>query len=414
VQGELYTGEQNEDGTIPVLEPPFAQPIESEIDVSGGHVLGRWTRTDGEDRETSVQAYVDVVRRQSPLLNADHDVFDVELLHRTAAPGLSEITWGLRYRVVSDEIRDSAVVTVTPRQRTTHLFSGFVQGELLLLDGDLILTAGTKLEHNDFTGFEFQPSVRLLWKRNRRSSLWLAVSRAVRTPSRVDDDLRLVLGVTPGDPPNVLTLNGDRSVDTEELVAFELGYRARPFDSLSIDVAAFFNTYDNLRDFFPGGVMPSGEFNEVATVIANGAEGEIYGFEVAAQWRAARWLAVLGSYSFSRAALHAGGPRTTFDVEEAEGRYPRNMARATLRFDLSPEWRVDLTGEYTDALSVDGIPSYIRVDARVGWRPRERLLVELVLRNLLDDRHPEFASDLPFFSGSEVETAAFLRATYRW
>ena len=70
-----------------------------------------------------------------------------------------------------------------PAQLDQRLYSGFVQDEIALRT-DVTLTLGTKVEHNDYTGFEVQPSGRLQWNVTPKQTLWAAVSRAVRTPSQ--------------------------------------------------------------------------------------------------------------------------------------------------------------------------------------------------------------------------------------
>ncbi|MBC2694706.1 MAG: TonB-dependent receptor [Desulfobacteraceae bacterium] len=151
--------------------------------------------------------------------------------------------------------------TLYPDSRDDNLFSAFVQDEIILVDDRLHLTLGSKFEHNDYTGFEIQPNARLMWMPHSRHSIWTAVSRAVRTPSRSDHDLRYNMvfppnTLYPGSQLAVSSLFGNNDFESEELIAYELGYRVQPMDRFSLDIVAFFNDYDNLRTYEQGEPFP--------------------------------------------------------------------------------------------------------------------------------------------------------------
>jgi iron complex outermembrane recepter protein len=153
----------------------------------------------------------------------------------------------------------------------------------------LRLTLGSKFEHNDFSGFEFQPNVRLLWTLHERHTLWGSVSRAVRTPSRVEDDIRVntttVPAGTPGNPgplPTLLAVVGDRAFTSEELLAYELGYRLQPTDWLFLDLATFLHVYANLSGTQPGApfveTSPAPPHVVVPLVFRNILAGKVFGW----------------------------------------------------------------------------------------------------------------------------------------
>jgi iron complex outermembrane receptor protein len=196
----------------------------------GVNVLGRWSHRMSERSDVRVQVYVDRIHRD--LLPSYDDVlttYDVDVQHWIVAGERNEIVWGVGYRQVDDDFETAAL---PPALQAVSLstFSAFAQDEIGLVKDRLHLTLGTKVEHNEYTGFEFQPGIRLAWRVTGRQTLWTAASRAVRTPSRLDRD------ILPG-----------RDFVSEELLAYELGYRLQAAERLSLSVATFYHDYDDLR-----------------------------------------------------------------------------------------------------------------------------------------------------------------------
>src|SRR6266851_4960069 len=126
-------------------------------------------------------------------------------------------------------------------------------------------TLGSKFERNEFTGFEIEPNARLLWNLTPNQSIWTAVSRAVRTPALTEEGLRLNSAVIPpGAPSNptpfpaVIAVFGSHQFNSEDLLAYELGYRVQATSNLSLDIATFYNNYSNLRTAEPGAPFVEG------------------------------------------------------------------------------------------------------------------------------------------------------------
>ena len=149
---------------------------------------------------------------------------------------------------ISAESNSSSPIQFNPQAKTVQLFSGFAQDEITLVKERLRLILGVKLEHNYLSGFEAQPSVRLSWTPSRRQTAWAAVSRAVRTPARSQQDIRVNFQAFPGPGgmPIIVAVFGSTNPNSEVLHAYELGYRAQPHRKLSLDVATFYNVYDRL------------------------------------------------------------------------------------------------------------------------------------------------------------------------
>jgi iron complex outermembrane receptor protein len=196
------------------------------------------------------QAYYDRVDYKSLISNQfKAESFDIDINHRFPLFNRHDVTWGFNYRLYHNKIYDGALLSFIPRDRINQLFSGYIRDEITLIPERLKLTLGTRLDHNDFTGLEVQPNGRLMWTPNEKNSIWLAISRAVRTPSRAENDVLFNYG-TQGKPPflTVLQLNGSPHFNSEKLLAYEAGYRYQLTPQASIDIAAFYNDYSQLRD----------------------------------------------------------------------------------------------------------------------------------------------------------------------
>lgn len=416
LQGDFYDGQPDQTLTIASLTPPSAPIVEDSVDLHGGNLLLRWKRSLGTDSEWILQSYYDSNERRETDLDQRINTFDIEFQHRFPWGDRQDITWGLGYRSIQDDLDGSFTVSFDPASRRTQLFSAFVQNEIRLLD-DVFLTLGSKLEHNDYTGFEIQPTARLLWKVDPQQSVWGAVSRAVRTPSRSDSDIRINVAGIPGTPPTLLSIFGNQDLDSEELVAFELGYRSEPKRNLSLDITAFYNRYDQLTN-----VEGSARFEPtplpphllLARTLGNFSEADTYGLEVALAWQPLDHWRLNAGYAWIN--IDAQNSNSTRNVVRAaiqyEGKDPAHQFTLRSQWDLTGNLDVDLALYYVDDLPALNIPSYTRLDLRLGWRPRKDLELSLVGQNLLDDRHLEFTGfDLV---GSEIPRSVYGKIVWQW
>ena len=409
-QGDIYTGNQDEIYSVPTTAFPFAGTISATDQVSGGNLLGRWSHSFSADSQLTVQTYYDRTERNSPIFGEERDTGDIDLQHRFDWGERQKIIWGLGFRATHADIKNSLNVSLLPPDRTLTLYSAFVQDEITLVPERLQLTLGSKFEHNDFTGFEIQPSARALWTPGHSQTVWASVSRAVRTPSEAESDIRLNPAPPVPLPPGLITILGNPNMESEELLAYELGYRLQPIEQLKLDLTAFYNDYDHLRTLepiLPGPVSPSR--------VANKLFGETYGTEISATAQVTKRWRVQGSYSYLEAQLHRESGSHDFSTERiAEGSSPHNQFFIRSLLDLGWNIRLDSTLRYVDVLPTPKIPSYLTLDVRLAWSPRKDLEFALVGQNLLDDRHPEFA---PTFIGTpqtEVQRSVYGTVVWRF
>lgn len=416
LQGDYYYGREDWLYTEPIAAAPFVQTQTKTDRVIGANLLGRWTHFYENDSQLILQTYYDHTDRESNLPNEKRDTFDIDLQQHCGQMHRHNLVAGLGYRLTSDRIQNSFANGFFPTARTLNLFSGFVQDEVTLIEDRLRLTLGSKLEHNDFTGFEYQPSVRLAWTPTELQTLWASVSRAVRTPSRAEDDVRI--NRTASAPPDgsVASILGDRSGVSEELLAYEFGYRVVPLPQLSFDLATFYNVYEDLRSLEYSGTPPADPPVPVATYyVENKLKGCSWGAELASDWQMLDWWRWRGAYTYLQVDLEAADGGTDLNtVNLLEGNAPKHQFSLRSQMDLPHHVELDVGLRYVDRLEAPYIPAYTTVDVRLAWQPRANLEFSIVGLNLVEPRHPEFAPTQVITPQREIERSVHAQVTWRF
>jgi len=388
VQGDYYNGAYNIDQQSP------------DGRVAGGNLLGRWTRTFSPESELVVQSYFDNTHRRQFDFVEDLNTFDLDAQHRFALGHRNSIMFGLEYRLMADQIHNPAptILEFIPEERNMQLISGFVQDEIILIQDRLSATIGSKFEHNDFSGFEVQPSIRAAYTPATNQMLWAGISRAVRSPTRIDVDFRV---------PAFLNNQLRDLYKSEEVIAYEVGYRIQLRQRLSYDITTFYNVYDRLRSIenIPGGPYFRNEF-----------EGDGYGFSVSQNFRALEWWRLRLNYSYLETRLKPTANHQGLGIPgtgiEAEGNDPRNLFSAQSLLNLPFNLEFDQVLRFVDKLPNPKVPAYFEIDLRLAWHPTANLELALIARNLLDNQHPEIGPDLA--TREEVERSIFGKVTWRF
>lgn len=398
LQGDYYNGNSGSYRFDPLPNAPFISQQPANESFAGGNVLFRYNRQVAEKSDWSLQMYYDRSERENELngFREDRDIVDVDFQHRFAWNPYNSIVWGFGYRNSRDRIRNSSfALTLNPTSRADDTFSTFLQDEIQLVDERLALTLGSKFSWNDYTNFEAQPTARLLYTPSNRESYWTSFSRAVRVPTRVSDDIRVI--TTPSNVPVFPTffdVRNNRNLDSEEVMAWEAGVRKAPTDNFYWDFAAFFNQYNELSALRAGAPTVDPVFGQLTIPLTffNGADGDTYGFEMVSTWNVHERWTLRGAYSFLRVDIRPE-PFGSGNAVSAEGQTARNTMFIHSSWDIGCNWELDLIGRYTDNLSASSIPSYLEMDTRIAWRPTSDLEVAVIGRQLLDASHPEQASD---------------------
>lgn len=421
VQGDLYKGEFGQTLTVPSLLPPFSVASDSRDDFAGGNILTRFRHKTADRRETTLQFYYDRTYRNEILFRETRDTVDLDFQHRFPIGMRHDLIWGLGTRVTIDDISNSSSLTFMPTHRTDHLVSGFMQDQIALIQNRLTLTLGSKFEHNSYSGFEAQPSARLLYSPNDWNRVWAAISRAVRTPARFERDVRVSTAAFPGPGglPVLVQTVGNSDFTSEDLLAFELGYRVQPVEWLTVDLAGFYTIYDNLRTAEPGvpalatGASPPHVVQPV--LFDNRMSGNTYGIEIASTWQPLSFWRLHLNYSYIEIKLHPDV--TSAQQTQDEKRSPRHQVQVRSLLDLPWHLQFDAAAFFVDQLSKlePAVPSYVRLDLRLGWHPTKAFDLSLVGQNLLDNRHPEWGGVLGVpVKAQEVQRSVYMQATWRF
>jgi iron complex outermembrane receptor protein len=270
-----------------------------------------------------------------------------------------------------------------------------VQDEFALIPNKFSLTIGTKLEHNNYTGFEVQPSVRILWTISSKQTVWAAVTRAVRSPSRIEEDFQLT-GFLVADPLIYLAIDGNKKLSSEDLLGYEAGYRTRVRSKLYVDLAVFYNQYNNLVDlgtaFVTADSTPQPDHLTIHFPWANGIKGSTQGFEISPDWRPSRWWQAKATYSYVNLNLkNKPGNTNTGSVSTDEGSSPHNQFTIESRFNLPKGFEFDQTYRHVGALPAQLVSSYGTGDAHLSWQATRHFAFAVVGENLLQPEHAEFS-----------------------
>lgn len=418
LQGDIYSNRAEISAFLPSIQSSTpVETIDTQKDV-GGNILLRWSHQRADADVMDVQVYVDYVSRNLPILNQERITFDVDFQHSLTYGERHDIVWGAGYRNIEDQTTNSLHLTYTPSSRNDHMLSAFIQDKISLVPNKVFLTVGSKFELNEYTNFEYQPNIRLSWLPSEKQTLWGAVSRAVRTPTRGEHSLDLLAAaipantLAPGTPAGFVTQDGGTYYESEDLVAYELGYRIQPSDKLSFDVAAFYNDYTNFRTFELGTPFSEPDI-ALPILIANHGHGETYGVELSSRWNISPNWQLSAGYTFLTMDMHLKDGSSDTTAEANEGKSPNHQLNIQSFMVLPYDLELSNSLYYVDNLSELNIPGYIRFDTRLGWKPYKGVTINLVGQNLFDEYHQEFSESL-FSEPSQVGRSAYLQLLWRF
>ena len=419
LQGDVYRNRENQLSVLPDWQLGQVEKKQTLDDV-GGNVLARWGHSLRNNDKTLLQIYYDYQRRDEA--DDKRHTIDVEFQYQFSPKGQHHFTTGLGYRWNKDEIKGQPdLFAFYPARDTQEVFSAFIQDEIQLNE-QWTVTLGSKIEHNNYTGFEVQPSARLLWQPKENHSAWLSVSKASRTPSRSDNDVYGTSAIIPASLPLqpfpiLVSGIGNPEQDAEELLAYEIGYRFQFAEQLSLDIAAFYNDYSNLRTFEINALdfsnLPA--YIEQRAVFDNKGKGQTWGLEIAADWRFAEKWRLQTAYSFLEMDLDIDNDSNDTSIFSTETQSPKHQLSLRLSFDPASDWETDLWVRYVDEVydSAD-ISQYWAVDARIGWQVNHQFQLSVVGQNLFDSSHLEFDDELGLLKNTEVPRGFFIKAVWEY
>jgi iron complex outermembrane receptor protein len=448
IEGEVFESIYDTEIYNLSLAEPYVIWTADTANDRGGHILGRWHRAFSDSSDMLLQLYYDYMGKDYAATRSCIDTFDLDFRHRFSLFSQHEIVWGLGYRLILDEFflkegySDKYQIDMIPHKLDSRLYSIFIQDDFQLIPEHLRLTLGSKIEHNDATGFEIQPTVRFLWTPEENYTLWGSVSRAVRTPSRMERGIKWMTGIaSPGygdlikdvyptlsqkldnTAPTTTILFGNESLDAEILMAYEIGCRVKPADNLWLDAAIFFNEYDKLiisdnADPYLSEMpslrqmkLPNISHNIIPYIYQNSMEGEVYGIEITADWQPFQELRLRALYSYLRAKIQAEDAeknQSEYAVSDFyEQSYPGHQFSLQASLNITPRLDVDLWMRYVGQQSENDVGHYTTLDARLAWRITDNVEISVTGQNLLEKQHQEFSS-------FEVERGVYAKLSWRF
>jgi iron complex outermembrane receptor protein len=390
--------------------PTSALPVQVDSSgvVKGEHLLGRWKHTFSDRSNLDVLGYCDWTDRFSSALTEDRDTCDVEVQHRYSFTPRIALTWGGSILTTGETWNETFTNRFVPSYRRETTYSAFLQYDVVLAPDKVRLIAGSKFEHNPYTGFEYQPQVRAVWTPYKQHTFWAAVSRAVRTPDRLDEDvLDRDMQINPSPPPpEFLLFSGNPAVKSEVLIAFEVGYRYEWRQKFSLDATAFYNHYDDLIGASAPGspiVNPSPFFIDVPVQAMNEPGGQTHGLELFAKYTPVRRWTVSAGITELRGVSTAG---TAFP---ALTNNPDHEVNVQSKLDLTQFMNFDASYYYNDAISHQ-LPPLNRLDAGLSTKSIHGFTFSVWGRNLQQDRHKEAIPQL--FLGGDIRRSVVFKVIW--
>jgi iron complex outermembrane receptor protein len=413
------------DGAL-LLEGEIFEEDAIATDFRGHYLLGRWEQRHANGAVGTLQGYYNRLDSDTVGLSAQiEDTLDVEYRLNYSPLDRHTLSAGVGYRWVRSDLEPKEGNGVRDPVRADQLFSAFLQDDIRLGDDQVYLTLGAKLEHNDYTGFEAQPSARLRWSPTEDQTLWAAVSRAVRTPSRGESDITFLqpFGTVDvpifGNIPLIARLVGNPAMVSEELLAYEAGFRWQLSPRLSLDTALFLHDYDQLRTIELVG-PPTLILFPAPTLIQQGTadnklSGQTHGVEITVDYQPFDWWRIQGAYAYLHMDLQPDADSTDAASALIEEESPAHQLSLRSSMDMTDALELDLWLRYIDDIPALAIKNYLTLDARLGWRVGKHLNLSLVGRNLLDSPRVEYKEyGLAGTGTSEVEREGYLMAEWRF
>lgn len=418
IQGEIFA---NKYDTIKYNARPIPPHYENTTSrVAGGHMMAHWRHLGENNSDNELKLYFESIHGNLDEMDGNYDIFDVEFQQRlSASDRLHDVVWGIGYRMIFDQIFLTEPFEKSNSSFDQDLISAFIEDDIQLIQDRLHLTLGVKFEHNDITGFEIQPSVRLRWTPVKKHVFWAAISRAVRTPSRLESKLDLTIY----QPENlngewngndiISTITGNDDLAPEELIAYEIGYRMIAAKNLWMDIAVFYSDYDSLIDTR---LIDIGQVEAITSdskiyylSYENYLEGNAYGAEISGNWKPLPWWKLSLSYSYLHTDMEIDDDLRYLQEgsEAVGGDSPSNLVSLRSSMDFPQSIKFDLWLRYVGRLKKSRVDSYTGMDAQLSWLPLDNLEVSIGGKNLFEPRHREFSS-------YEVERSAYLKLMWNF
>jgi iron complex outermembrane receptor protein len=408
VTGEASNSSVGHNFGLVNLNNPLAPPFNSRDTITGGDLLARWEHTISEQSTLEAQISWEDDRFSDPQVPLAFHILDVEVKQHVTLGSRSDVIWGVDGRFATYNTQPKPNFSFRPADTDEFNYSVFAEDHLAIVPDTLEFIAGVNLGHNSFTGLEVQPTARLLWTPNPRAATWVAISRAVRTPSLFERNLSAIVSTVEVQPGlfGFVQLTGNPAFRSEAVIAYEAGQRVEITKRLSLDASAYYNVYQHLKSqnignpiFIPPTAISPG-YLEIPTVTGNDRHGETYGGELSATWTANQRWRLVGGYDTIFIHTRPYGNNQNVDSLRTEQATPRNQFLVRSNLDLTRRLQLDTAVYFNGALLVGqvltsaplAIPMHFRGDVRLGWRLTDRVEISAGVQDAFQARHIEFLS----------------------
>jgi len=432
LQGDIYKNDLSQQFSVSSFSDPYTTNlINGDVELKGANVAARWGMRTSIDSEINMRVSYDFYEHNDLQFSEHRDTFNIEFEHQFTPFENNDLVWGAGYRWSQSDVDGSEYFTTSSDIEKTNIWNLFVQDTLKFPNQNVSLTVGAKIEGNSYSNTAIQPNLRLSWLANDEVTLWGAVSRAIRIPSQVETDATINIQVLPPsqfDPsatPGLLQIVGNDQFQSEQLDAYELGFRWVPSPTLSFDIAAFYNKYNNLRSYNIGDGeiknVNGSSFFVVPINLDNNLKGYSYGSEWLATWQLTPQTRLRFSYSYLQIELEDTQPNFYSNdlISLVADRSLEHQASIWGSFDLSQAVELDVRVYYTSERSTSSISgenkisSYIDSDMRIGWQATKALNLSIVGQNLLHNENQQFITESSA-ADSLIERSIFMNAIYNW
>jgi iron complex outermembrane receptor protein len=415
LDGGLFYGEFGDTVSMPIFAPPHLLNLGTQSEARGAYISGQWTHAVSPGSSFETRAFYHHSHFEDLRLTETRNVIDIDAQHTFALTPQYTLVWGGGIRHSWDEIVNSDLIGFADTEEAHTIYNAFGQITAGLMDYRLLVTAGSKWEHNEYTGAEIQPTLRALWRFNERHKIWSAVSRAVRTPSRAEDGILGTAAVIPGTivpptPPTEISFVGNSNLEAENLFAIEAGYRGFVGTELSFDLTAYHHTYEDLIVTAPG--MPFFDVGPPARVVAplelvNDGTGDVWGFEAVMNWQPLADLRFELTYGYVEASIRGPmGPTVQTS--------PYHLAALRALYQVTDRVYLNATGRYIGRTPSSGLGNYVDLDANIRWALGDRFELTFAGRNLVSGKRREFEPENVFAgAGSLNGPNAFVALSWR-
>jgi iron complex outermembrane receptor protein len=403
--GQGYAGRVRD--VVQVFSPASAaaSQVDSSGVVTGGHAQGRWKHAFNDRSLMDVVGYCDWTNRVNVLFAESRNLCDIEFQNYYSFTDRQSLTWGGSVMSTGETWTGTFTLGIVPTKQRETTYSGFLQYDLALVPDKLRLIAGSKFEHNGYTGFEFQPQVRAVWTPWKQNAFWAAFSRAVRTPTRIENGLqyRVAQINSAPPPPTFLVYSGDPSVKSETLSASEFGYRYAWKEKFSFDATIYYNDYEHLIGLTAPGaaiIHASPLYINVPEYFVNVGDGQTHGLEIFLKYAPVR------RWTLSTGITELRGNSVASASHPAVATSARQQLNVLSKLDLTRHINFDAAYYYYDAIP-NALPPVNRVDVGVSTKPIKGFTFSVWGRNLLRDRHREAIPQI--FNGGEIRRSVVFK-----